>query len=171
MWQLCTLWFLCMVVNRMTAFATNVWADHIQLERRPPLPDVGHAALPKAHHLLPEIWLAVSIVMCAASGPDCMERFLQVSGVGMLLRAVVLSTTLLPTPVEETMAIYSRFDLMFSGHTVMLLSAANTPFQYAWAMSGMVLIVAARQHYTCDVLVAAIITTLLKLHHRQIVGP
>ena len=152
-----------MAVNRISAHVTNAWADSVRLEQRPPLADIGHAVLPKLHHWLPEIWLLVSLVMCAASGSDCVDQFFRISSVGMLLRAVVILTTLLPTPVEETVALYARYDLMFSGHTVLLFSASTTLFQYAWAAAGAVVIVAARQHYTCDVFVALIITTLLKL--------
>jgi hypothetical protein len=51
---------------------------------------------------------------------------------------------------------------MFSGHTVILFSAAYSFVGYTIAILGAISILCARQHYTIDVLIAVIIVELLK---------
>lgn len=154
-------WFAAMAINRVAAFYANKWATRRWKGRSPPpLPDVALDRLPHLPYWVPEAFLLVAVLNCALFGN--MTVFFQVARPAMLMRALLILVTLYPTPVLNTFVGYGTYDLMFSGHTTLLLAASNTPGEYAWALAGMLSILASRQHYTSDVLVAAFIVELLK---------
>ncbi len=154
--------------------------------RRPPLPDVLHnvlpnlqpwRALPEALHLLPVLYFSGQLLFhLDQRSLDAFRTFLWVHGSLMVLRAVAFASTLLPDASRQCHAsryLGSCFDLIFSGHVVMMIlpllgQAAFFPDTHraavlalrACAAATCVLVAATRNHYTVDVLLAAVITPL-----------
>ena len=77
-----------------------------------------------------------------------------------MLRSITTWVTTFPTPLLSSSTLGYGHDLMFSGHTVMLFSAATSYFGYIFAILGAISILCARQHYTMDV-IAVIVVELL----------
>lgn len=169
LWLKFGVWFAAMVVNRVAAaFANRVASNHFE-GRDQPLPDLligrgpGTFALPVVAHWWPDVVLLVLAVLLFCQKEQRLHNFFDVCTPAMALRALVVCTTFYPTPLIRPPHMgYGAYDMMFSGHTVLMLSAARTGTEYAIATVGMGLILAARQHYTADVVVAAAITLLIQ---------
>jgi hypothetical protein len=153
---------------------------------RPPLPDVLHRALPnlqpwravpEALHLLPVLYFSAQLLFhLDQRSLDAFRTFLWVHGSLMVMRAVAFASTLLPDAsrtCQTSRYLGSCFDLIFSGHVVMMilpLLGQATFFPYtpravalslrACAAATCVLVAATRNHYTVDVLLAVLLTPL-----------
>jgi len=121
------------------------------------LPDVLHAILPHIHIQIPDV-AVVCILLASFKFVDqaIVNRVL----VCFLVRPVFVCATTLPSPIPAE-AYFHTHDLMFSGHTILFLAAAQLLHTHHHAFPGMcvgiggpLLLVAARQHYTIDILVA-----------------
>ena len=159
-------WFLAMAVNRLAASYANAWATwywtHKREEKERPLPDVLLHRLPRVPYWVPEAFVGLALVSSLRS-KERLLRFLTVSTPAMALRALVICTTFYPTPMLEAPHWgYGAYDLLYSGHTVMLFSAAQTPLEYLVGCFGALSILGARHHYTADVLMAVVVVELLK---------
>jgi hypothetical protein len=154
--------------------------------KRPPLPDVLHVllpnlqpwrALPEALHLLPVLYFSGQLLFhLDQRSLDAFRTFLWVHGFLMATRALAFASTLLPDASRQCHAsrfLGSCFDLIFSGHVVMMIlpllgqaaffphtPAAVRLLLRACAAGTCLLVAAARNHYTVDVLLAVVITPL-----------
>jgi hypothetical protein len=159
------LWFMAMAVNRVAAKYANVWARWHWGRRKEderPLPDILLHRLPVLPYWVPELFMLAAVAR-AFTDRDRLAQFLAVTTPAMLFRALVICTTFYPTPLLcPPHWGYGANDLMFSGHTVMLFAAARARWEYVVAALGALSIIAARHHYTSDVVVAVGLVELLK---------
>jgi hypothetical protein len=114
--------------------------------------------LPRINLHAPDALLAVLAAACAYNNQSLAEcqRAVQATIACAFVRGVAVQLTLMPSPVPAT-AIVGTHNLMFSGHTLCFCCAAAMLQAPAIAASGMIVLVAARAHYTIDVLVAALV--------------
>jgi len=156
-------WVSVLVVNRVAAsFAEQMATGHPLIKPGNRLPDLLLDRLPIISYKVPETITAL-MVLNALSNQNHALTFLQTSLPVFCMRAIVICCTYYPTPMLLSPHFgQSAYDLMFSGHTTMLFSAAYSVSTYAMAGLGALSIIAARQHYTADVVVAACITELVK---------
>jgi hypothetical protein len=121
------------------------------------LPDVLHAILPRVHIVAPDIAVTLALLI---SFPFVERSVVDRVLVCFLVRPIFVCATTLPSPIPAG-AYFHTHDLMFSGHTILFLGAAATHTHILCALllgiGGPLLLVAARQHYTIDVLVAAVV--------------
>ena len=155
------LWSLSICLNLGSAYMATYRAKRLPNNSKP-LPDVCLEILP----VLPD-WIPDAFILCVCLIdvvlPLQFENFLIVSSNAMFIRAITTWITTFPTPLLSSSTLgYGQHDLMFSGHTVILFSAATSYFGYAIAILGAISILCARQHYSIDVLIAIIIVELLK---------
>ena len=153
---------------------------------RPPLRDVLHELLPnmQSWRLLPEAGHLVAVLHLAAQmlwhfdqrALDAIRTFLWVHGALVVMRGLCFSSTLLPDASQQctkSKFLGSCHDLIFSGHILImalsngigLLFFPRTPWLHrlgVWAASAAttLLIAAARNHYTVDILLALLLTHL-----------
>lgn len=150
----------------------------------PPLSDVLHDALPPLQQwrVLPEVGHVIPVLALAAHilaltdqrSLDALRTFLWAHGTLMALRALSFTGTLLPDPsrsCHDSLFIGSCHDLVFSGHAMILTLAGLVHRHFfalpptldaaLWANGAGVLfmVVASRNHYTVDVVVAVVVTT------------
>ena len=169
--------------SRILEFAAAVDPASVH---RPPLRDTLHELLPNLQtwRAAPEAGHLVSVLHLAAQmlwhfdqrSLDAIRTFLWVHGPLVVMRGLCFSSTLLPDASQQcTTSRYlgSCHDLIFSGHVlIMALSIGigrlffpDTPPAHAravWAASALttLLIAAARNHYTVDILLALLLTPL-----------
>ena len=162
MFLLVACWVSALVINRLAAsFAEYMASEHPLMKPGNRLPDLLLDRLPVISYMVPETITALMVlnVLCTSHA----ITFLQTSLPVFCLRAAVICCTYYPTPMLLSPHFgQSAYDLMFSGHTTMLFSAAYSMSTYVMATAGAVSIIAARQHYTADVVVAACMTELVK---------
>lgn len=147
---------------------------------QPPLYDVYQQILPNLKHLriIPEILHLIPIIFLGSlmlyyKNLDSLNKFLGKHGLLMVLRALCFSSTILPDSSETCMStnyMGSCFDLIFSGHTtIMLLSTYIIKDFFLVSLQvynlllflnliNAVLIILCRNHYTVDVILSLIIT-------------
>jgi len=155
------LWSLSICLNLGSTYIATYRAKQLP-DKSKPLPDVCLEILP----VLPD-WIPDTFILCVCLIdvllPFQFENFLIVSSNAMFIRAITTWVTTFPTPLLSSSTLgYGQHDLMFSGHTVILFSAAHSFVGYTIAILGAISILCARQHYTIDVLIAIIIVELLK---------
>jgi hypothetical protein len=152
----------------------------------PRLPDVLHDALPdlsrwrigaEIGHVLP-VLLAGGLMLRAFDqrALDALRTFLWSHGVLMALRGTFFSATLLPDASQSCSSspfLGACHDLVFSGHVLIMTLGALTSVYFfripaiaqvllaAHCAATALLIAAARNHYTLDILVAAVLTPLV----------
>ena len=127
-----------------------------------PLPDLVHGAVPSIPVWIPDVLLVAAGATCLLGGfPDSGTRVVAL-GVAFCCRSVLIHATVLPTPVPVA-AYCHGWDLFVSGHTLAFCAlSSGSPVLCA---AGAASLVAARQHYTIDVVGA------LLLWHWCISGP
>lgn len=123
-----------------------------------PLPDLLHTALPQCPVWVPDVSLAL-LAAYVLLNADARTRVLEDKPLGTLLvafavRALTIHLTVLPTPVPRGAYCYGH-DLWVSGHT--LVFAALAPASATAAALGACTLIMARQHYSIDVLGAALL--------------
>ena len=170
------------IVWWVAAFCLNMGATRIATHRAkslpanaPPLPDVLLELLPVMADWAPDVFIfltmAVDVFLPAGSAyygggeldTSALKRFINVSSSVMFIRALTTWVTSFPSPLlTESSLGYGQHDLMFSGHTSMMFAAAASPLGYGLASFGAITVLCARQHYTVDVIVAIVISVLVK---------
>ena len=173
----------------------QVWTDHTNPGFNHVLPDVGFMTLPYIEnewitdvyiHLLLIITL-IRIIFTPYT-QTILRRFLWISGFLYLFRCFTISFTILPTPYsgcdlhEYNNPFYIAFkviigqhstcgDVMYSGHTMMITSAAllwhlYTPYlipkiiMWIATFAGMLVIISTHFHYSDDVIIAFMLTII-----------
>ncbi|HIE69367.1 MAG TPA: hypothetical protein EYP98_03960 [Planctomycetes bacterium] len=122
-----------------------------------PLPDIGHDILPRVPLHTPDVMLLLVAAACAWRYNSLVHCAAAVSAATWCgaLRGVMVHLTVLPSPLPPA-AWGGTHDLMFSGHTICFCAAAEM-LACGWlAPAGAAALVAARAHYTMDVVVAAL---------------
>jgi hypothetical protein len=153
------------------------------------LPDLGHRHLPIIALHLPDyisIFILVLTIALVAAHPQRLEMtgyFLMVHSALLAMRALCIMATVLPSPFlscrrptfsEEYEGIvpFHCNETIFSGHTTLNLlcalfwSISRVPFlgkalMWVCAVTGSISMIASRQHYTIDVLIASFLTPLV----------
>ena len=149
----------CLVANYVAAKFATIRAMSIQDH---PLPDLLHDVFPKIPNHVPDylLILCLSYIMILNLPINNVEifRFL----FSLSLRPIFICLTTFPTCYQEDNSPYSwsKHDLMFSGHTCCFLffgrviqGALGISIQYVFPFT----LIAARQHYTIDVIVAMLV--------------
>lgn len=155
------LWGLSICVN-MGSTKIATYRSMLLPSNSKPLPDVCLEILPVLPDWTPDLFiLFVCLIDVLLSFQ--FEKFLITSSSAMFIRSITTWVTTFPTPLLSVSTLgYGQHDLMFSGHTVILFSAAHSYVGYIIASLGAISILCARQHYTIDVLIAIVIVELLK---------
>ena len=168
MWILITNLFLGTFVNLASSAFTQLVAIRILEEPYEPLPDIVHIFTPKINVFIPEYFLGTSVLYAFLSYNklENVEENLYVLVICLYIRSITMFLTIMPTcmaytpPVKKSYyssLFHTTHDLMFSGHSLcffFLGNITNTPIIYYVGPS---LLVVARQHYTIDVLVSALV--------------
>ena len=162
------LWLLLIVyVNYLAAQYASFRALKVQDN---PLPDILHDVLPKIHKHSPDYLLLCCLVFILC----CNTEISTVNSLRLLislsLRPIFICLTTFPSCVEEdekeedkslyTKLFLSTHDLMFSGHTCCFLffgSAIPGTMGFCIRWFFPLSLIAARQHYTIDVVVAMLV--------------
>lgn len=164
------------VANLMSAAFTQLVALRLIEEPYEALPDIVHIFTPKINSFIPDYFLGSSVaytLICYNNLED-VEKNLSVFVVCLYLRSITMFLTIMPTcmpyiqPVKQSYyssLFHTSHDLMFSGHSLcffLIGNITNTPIiNYV----GPFLLVVARQHYTIDVLVSALVYNYVYLLH------
>jgi len=152
--------------------------------RRPdPLPDLGASHLPNIRRfkVLQDLFPLVAVMVTRNY-----DMFFRLYGSCILLRFIFFNSTILPPPDKDfpqlrmSLGVIPNFDfdLIFSGHTMTVLVAAATfavdptPDATQWMIFCILLallcsfsLIAMREHYTIDVLVAWLATYACYKYH------
>lgn len=152
------------------------------------LEDVGHQCLPRYKNILFIVNLVPILPIIYAFYGQCRKRqasslsvskLLVVYSFVMLLRMILMTVTILPTPIVQCN--YDKFspttgksfggchDLNFSGHVATIVlcvlflitrQGCNKLFWSIYAIVSSIAVISAREHYTSDVLSAWIVSGL-----------
>jgi hypothetical protein len=174
-------WSFGVLMNNMSATI----AGRRFIKGTPPLPDIGFMHLPHiGWRLLPDLYYImfagysiVRLLIMRRDGIVIFMRIFLIMGAELIVRAVVVNSTLLPDPYppcvnyKPHITSYAPFelqcgDVLFSGHT-----AAWSIISFMWVMHsertvdkvlgvmatvcGGLVLIATRYHYTVDVLIGA----------------
>jgi len=131
-----------------------------------PLPDILHDVLPKIYHDTPDYLLWMCILYAAFFKCDVATGEVLRLLCSMSLRPIFICLTTFPTCCDFNknnksfygQLVQSTHDLMFSGHTCCFLFLGNVIkgygiIRYLFPLT----LIAARQHYTIDVVVAILV--------------
>ena len=153
----------------------------------PPLVDRGHAMMPRVQNLR---WLVHIMPLLLLAGVvwhlplHLTLNLLNIYGLVLLLRGITFWVTRTPPPRQPCVAYRVRgillggcSDMMYSGHTSMIVLSALFLIVYGTPVMGiaavvlglfsLALLLATRHHYTADVLVAIYICTFAFLALRS----
>ena len=154
-------WSLSVCLNLGSTYIATYRAKLLP-DNSKPLPDVCLEILPVFPDWIPDTFI-LCVFLIDVMLPFQFENFLIVSSNAMFIRSITTWVTTFPTPLSSSSTLgYGQHDLMFSGHTVILFSAAHSFVGYTIAILGAISILCARQQYAIDVLIAIIIVELLK---------
>jgi len=174
------LWLFCILFHKKLADVTYNKGLQINLLKSLPLYDIIQESFPnlQKYRIIPEILHFIPILTLFANTVyhrhiNCLKKFLVIHGILMFIRAISFSVTLLPDSsgmCQLSTHLGSCFDLLFSGHsTIMLLCCLLLTeyfsFDIKWklclfANTGITsfLIILCRNHYTIDVLYSILMT-------------
>lgn len=179
-------WVTCYLFHKKLADYVYQKGKQIQLLGKPPLYDIIQDFFPNLQSLrmIPEITHIIPIAsliyyVYQYGQYKCLQDFLFSHGTLLLFRAVFFTVTLLPDSSQMchlTNHFGSCFDLMFSGHVMIMFLCTLLLHQYfimdpyiLWLLYTNViftsfLIIVCRNHYTIDVLIAFVMTYFVWLH-------
>lgn len=123
----------------------------------PALSDIVHRNIPPVPVWVPDALLLCTAAIFAVDSPDDRHYRLAALGLALGARAVTIHLTLLPSPVP-TDAYCHGWDLWVSGHT--LAFCAFFPSTPSLSVLGSFSLIVSRQHYTIDVVGAAMLYKL-----------
>ena len=145
-----------LAASAASTVALNGWikSRNPRLVDAPALNDLVHNIFPAIPIWVPDVLLVLSFVLFCTENVAGKEDRLVALGLAFLGRAITIHLTLLPTPVPRDAYCYGH-DLWVSGHTLFFCAFASaTP---VIALMGSFSLVVARQHYTIDVIGAALL--------------
>jgi hypothetical protein len=133
-----------------------------------PLSDIGHSLLPDMKHTphLPDLWVLffTTSLWWAQVTPNIVWGGIREHTHALWWRSVITVSTTLPRTGGGSDSFGGEFDLMFSGHAAYfvivsraLTSVYSISLILPFLLFSLLSIVATRQHYTADVLVAVAI--------------
>lgn len=142
-----------------------------------PLPDILHDILPEINTHVPDYLLLICSIYILLRGIPVNTIDITHLLFSLTFRPVFVCMTSFPTcvKVHENPSVYSKlflsqYDLMFSGHTCVFIFLGGTikgsigsMIQFLFPMS----LIAARQHYTIDVVVAMLFYNWIKTFHME----
>jgi hypothetical protein len=157
-----------------------------------PLYDRGHNFFPltpqKYANGLIALFLIYFVIRWGFPYPETLTNYLWMVTLLFMVRVIVLTSTQLPPPLPGCSTVSKEdpfhfiifqkskecLDLMYSGHTihtvlVMMFTLCLSPYwieRYTvvfFTLVELCLIISSRLHYTCDVLVATLVTILIFL--------
>lgn len=155
-------------INLMTAILSQIVVIRLMNDPYGPLPDLIHLNTHAINTFIPDYFLALS-TLYAFTWYDYLENVeknLTVLVICIYLRSVSMVLTMMPTcmlerePTQGSLygsLFHTAHDIMFSGQSLCFFfigNITNTPVIY---FVGSFLLVVARQHYTIDVLVSALV--------------
>jgi hypothetical protein len=158
---------LVVVANKMAALFAKRRAEAC-LHPYHPLPDILHEYIPRVNTHLPDYLLLILILYCIITRQYITIEQLNSLLLSLSIRPIFVCVTTIPTCMDkpnDKLSLYdtlfvSTHDLMFSGHTCLfgfigIVIGGYTGFiiQYILPLT----LIAARQHYTMDVLVAMVV--------------
>ena len=160
--------FLGTFVNLVSAAFTQHIAIGLLEEPYKPLPDIVHICTPKINSFMPDYFLGSSALYALTYYNDLkdIEKNLSVFVVCLYIRSITMFLTIMPTCMPYSATIkqsyysslfHTSHDLMFSGHSLCFFFLGNITNAPIVNYVGPFLLVVARQHYTIDVLVSALI--------------
>ena len=130
-----------------------------------PLPDLLHDTFPKIHKHVPDYLLLFCASLMIYYRPNLKEALRLLCSLS--LRPIFICLTTFPTCFqeaenEENTSFYSKLflskhDLMFSGHTCCFLFFGHTINSICIKYLFPLTLIASRQHYTIDVIVAMLV--------------
>ena len=189
MFQILSFWSFCIFIHYLLSKCVYRLGLKIGLDKSPPLYDViqqnfpsfqNMRFIPEITHIIPIMILIKMIIMDKSPHTyRAITSFFKIHGVLMLLRGLCFSGTLLPDSSQmcfESKHIGSCFDLIFSGHsTIMILTSyiIRDNFEVSNFMNKLLsfnniftclLIILCRNHYTVDVLVSILLTYFVYSH-------
>jgi hypothetical protein len=176
-------WVICIFLHYILSLKTYDLGLSIRLQTYAPLYDIvqrnfsnlqRYRIIPEILHVIPVIILILYIIIGNSdTSTKAINKFLITHGPLMALRGIFFSVTLLPDSSEmclESGHIGSCFDLIFSGHsTIMLLCTMitheffniSTLFYSILMIKNLItcfMIIVCRNHYTIDVLISIFMT-------------
>jgi hypothetical protein len=176
-------WVLCIFLHYILSLKTYDLGLSIRLQTYAPLYDIvqrnfpnlqRYRIIPEFLHVIPVILLLLYIITGSSDvSTKAFNKFLVTHGPLMALRGIFFSVTLLPDSSEmclESGHIGSCFDLIFSGHsTIMLLCTmlireffnVSTLLYSTLMIKNFItcfMIIVCRNHYTIDVLISICMT-------------
>lgn len=156
------------IINLVSAMWTQIAVIRLMSGPYDALPDLIHLTTPAIDTFIPDYFLGASTLYAITcyDNLENVEKNLTVLVICIYLRSITMFLTMMPTCMPERDPTQGSFygslfhtthDLMFSGHSLCFFyigSITNTPVIY---FVGPFLLIVARQHYTIDVLVSALV--------------
>ena len=134
-----------------------------------PLPDIIHINFPRIPHFIPDyfLWLCGCVAIFNYNYLIFIEKNLLCLGFCTIIRSFSMFLTIMPTcmpmPFNEVNTTYyykwflSTHDLMFSGHSLIFIFIGNILNNNFIKITGPLVLVMARYHYTIDVCVSGLV--------------
>lgn len=128
-----------------------------------PLPDLLHDCFPKNKFIpvfLPDYFLllCIAVVVYYRSSLVEFEKNVLTIGLCSIIRSFSICFTTMPTCMPASNKwFHGSHDLMFSGHSLFFIGIGNMLNSSTIPVLGPFLLVVARQHYTIDVCVSALV--------------
>jgi len=164
---------ITVIINVMSVKIVNRIAKmHFNNEHpEQPAYDLIHNLLPKSNYILPDVFIAISLVIFLMVAPSVpMDYFLKHYDTvlkAFILRAIMVMSTIYPTFIpkdaENQPHLYSKHDLMCSGHTLCFMFGGSI-VGYKYKTLGRIIkyllpigSIVSHQHYTDDIIVSMIL--------------
>ena len=164
------------LVNFMSAMFTQLAAIRLMNEPYGALPDLIHLTTPVIDMYTPDYFLGGSTLYALTYYNDLenVEKNLSVLVSCLYIRSITMFLTMMPTcmpyrePTQQSFygsLFHTSHDLMFSGHSLCFFFLGNITNTPVINYVGPFLLIVARQHYTIDVLVSALVYNYVYLLH------
>ena len=160
--------FIGMCLNMLTVSNVRKRAELLLTNPYVPLPDIIHNNVPKIPIFIPDyfLWLCGGVFFYNYNSLLHVEKNVLCLGLCTIIRSFSVFLTVLPScmskPDDKIESIYrklfvSTHDLMFSGHSLFFISIGNMLNNDFIKITGPLLLVIARYHYTIDVCVSGLV--------------
>jgi hypothetical protein len=153
---------VAVVLHVIMVWKTNSDARFFKLPKCT-LPDIVHRNFPTLPHYVPDTLLFFQVYMFTYY-IDNTTLFLHGIAFLFILRSMCIALTLRPTCVPSQLYIWTCYDLMFSGHTLvsvsLLCNCPNTILHIVLSVCVCTSLILSRFHYSDDVFVAGVIAVL-----------
>ena len=164
------------LVNFMSAMFTQLVAIRLMDDPYSPLPDLIHLTTPLINKYMPDYFLGASALYAITSFDDLedVEKNLSVLVSCLYIRSITMFLTMMPTcmPYSEPTQcsfygslFHTSHDLMFSGYSLCFFLIGNITNTPVINYLGPFLLVVARQYYTIDVFISALVYNYVYMLH------